>query len=95
MEIVEETVHEDDVTMPYIPGLLSFRELPLILPALEKLKTIPDLFFVDGQGIAHRDTWVSHLTWGLLQGSYRSAAPSPGYAESIRRFPKPGAALWN
>lgn len=41
------------VTMPYIPGLLSFREVPVILDALAKLPTLPDLIIVDGQGIAH------------------------------------------
>lgn len=39
--------------MPYIPGLLSFRELPAVLQALAQLPQKPDLVFVDGQGIAH------------------------------------------
>ncbi|MDN5849340.1 MAG: deoxyribonuclease V [Nitrococcus sp.] len=38
---------------PYIPGLLSFRELPAVLRALEKLSALPDLVLCDGQGIAH------------------------------------------
>jgi deoxyribonuclease V len=42
-----------EVDFPYIPGLLSFRELPVILQALEKLPQSPDLLLVDGQGIAH------------------------------------------
>ena len=38
---------------PYIPGLLSFREIPVILNALKRLPKQPDLLMVDGQGIAH------------------------------------------
>ncbi len=77
LKIVEESIHEGQVTMPYIPGLLSFRELPLILPALEKLKLTPDLFIVDGQGIAHprRLGIAAHL--GLFTGK-----PTIGCAKS-------------
>lgn len=41
------------VTFPYIPGLLSFREAPVCIAAVEKLKAEPDVFIIDGQGIAH------------------------------------------
>lgn len=40
-------------SFPYIPGLLSFREIPVILDAFSCLPARPDLLFVDGQGIAH------------------------------------------
>ena len=41
------------VTFPYIPGLLSFREAPVCIAAVEKLRSKPDVFIIDGQGIAH------------------------------------------
>jgi deoxyribonuclease V len=41
------------VTFPYIPGLLSFREAPVCIAAVQKLKTTPEIFIIDGQGIAH------------------------------------------
>ena len=50
---VEQSVVEARVTFPYVPGLLSFREIPVLLPALERLRSTPDLLVVDGQGIAH------------------------------------------
>jgi deoxyribonuclease V len=41
------------VTFPYIPGLLSFREAPACIAAVEKLKNEPEIFIIDGQGVAH------------------------------------------
>lgn len=53
MEVVERSIVTMKVAFPYVPGLLSFREMPLIIAACEQLRTRPDLFVVDGQGIAH------------------------------------------
>lgn len=50
---IEEVQTIIPVNFPYIPGLLSFREIPAILAAIAELKTPPALFMVDGQGIAH------------------------------------------
>ena len=54
------------VTFPYIPGLLAFREGPVVLDVLEQLGTTPDLLIFDGQGLAHprRLGIASHI--GLL-----------------------------
>jgi deoxyribonuclease V len=66
MAVIEKQVVGRRIEFPYVPGLLSFREAPLILAAGERLTVTPDLFIVDGQGIAHprRMGLASHL--GLL-----------------------------
>jgi len=46
-------VVEDTVSFPYIPTFLAFREMPLLLKLYEKAKMKPDVFFIDGQGVAH------------------------------------------
>lgn len=53
LSVVEQVVHREPTRMPYIPGLLSFREMPSALGAFEKLSVMPELVMVDGQGIAH------------------------------------------
>jgi deoxyribonuclease V len=50
---IEERCVRDVTRFPYIPGLLSFREVPGIIKVLKQLKTEPDLILCDGQGIAH------------------------------------------
>jgi len=77
LEIVEIKAVTDKITFPYVPGLLTFREAPLILAAFEEITTTPDLVIVDGQGIAHprRMGLAAHL--GLCLG-----IPTIGCAKS-------------
>ncbi|NHF67715.1 deoxyribonuclease V [Xanthomonas hortorum] len=55
-------------SMPYVPGLLSFRELPALLQALALLSRTPDLVFIDGQGIAHPRKLGIAAHFGVVTG---------------------------
>jgi deoxyribonuclease V len=66
LKLQKQAIARRPTTFPYVPGLLSFREIPAILDALAQLQRSPDLLLCDGQGIAHprRLGIASHL--GLL-----------------------------
>ena len=51
--VVDQAIWEGPVAFPYVPGLLSFREIPAILPALDRLQALPDVVMLDAQGRAH------------------------------------------
>jgi deoxyribonuclease V len=78
LSVVESAKAKVKTRFPYIPTLLSFREIHPSLAAIKKLKTQPDVFLVDGQGIAHpyRLGFASHL--GLVLDM-----PTIGVAKSL------------
>lgn len=77
LQVIEQTIARKPTKFPYVPGLLSFREIPAIIDALGKIRHIPQILFCDGQGYAHprRLGIASHL--GLLTG-----LPSIGVGKS-------------
>jgi deoxyribonuclease V len=77
LELVDSALARIPTRFPYVPGLLSFREAPAVIAALEKLERAPDLILCDGHGYAHprRCGLASHI--GLITG-----LPTIGVAKS-------------
>jgi len=77
LALLEQAIARRPATFPYVPGLLSFREAPAVLDALERLATPPDVLLCDGQGIAHPRRFGIACHLGVLTG-----LPSIGVAKS-------------
>lgn len=97
LAVVDQAVWRAAVPFPYVPGLLSFREMPVILPALERLHTWPDVLMTDSQGLAHprRFGLACHLgvllecpafgvAKSLLTGRYQNLDNGKGSRASLR-----------
>ena len=78
LAVIDQQIARLPTRMPYVPGLLSFRELPALLGALRMLSSPPDLAFVDGHGIAHPRRLGIAAHFGVTTG-----LPSIGVGKSI------------
>ena len=78
LRVMESAFATGPMTFPYVPGYLSFREIPILLKAYEKLSIAPDVLIADGQGIAHprRLGIATHL--GLVLD-----IPTVGFGKSL------------
>lgn len=77
LQLLDQAIARRPTTFPYIPGFLSFREIPAILDAFEQLSTSPHLLLCDGQGLAHPRRFGLACHLGLLVN-----VPSIGVAKS-------------
>ena len=93
LELVDRAQARRRTRFPYVPGLLSFREIPAILAALGKLRITPDLLLCDGQGFAHPRRFGLACHLGVLLNT-----PSIGVAKSrligCHAKPEPDRGSW-
>lgn len=75
--VVESALVHGEIDFPYVPGLLAFREVPLLRAALGRLTAVPDVLMCDGYGIAHPRRFGLACHLGVLTG-----LPSFGVAKT-------------
>ena len=68
LDVIQVQRVTGQATYPYVPGLLAFREAPLMLQAISLLKPTPDFIFVDGHGLAHPRRFGLACHLGVLTG---------------------------
>ena len=78
LQLLESSEAIMPIQFPYVPGLLSFRETPVAIKALEKLTLTPDVILCDGQGLAHPQRFGIACHIGLL-----ADVPTIGVAKSL------------
>lgn len=78
LQVKDSAIAIRPTSFPYVPGFLSFREVPAVLDALEKLSIAPDLILCDGQGIAHPHRFGLACHLGVL-----TEIPTIGAAKTL------------
>lgn len=94
LQLVDCAIARRPTEFPYIPGLLSFREIPAVLDALNRLQQLPDMVLCDGQGIAHPRRFGIACHLGVITG-----LPTIGVGKSrlVGHYEEPpqGRGVWS
>lgn len=77
LDVVEQATAVARATFPYVPGLFAFRELPVLIEALERIERVPDVMLCDGQGFAHPRRFGLACHLGVVTG-----VPTAGVAKT-------------
>ncbi len=98
LKVVEKAGAANSLNFPYIPGLLTFREAPVLMRAVRQLRCRPDVILVDGQGIAHpRGLGLASHLGLLLETPTIGVAKSRLWGDPVEPAPQSGAVaplLW-
>lgn len=87
--VIEETSYIDSINVPYIPGCLAYREIPVFMEAYQNLSNVPDVIFFDGNGYLHPRHMGLAVHAGILLGKITAGIAKTYYKIDNADFKMP------